>query len=139
MRPQLWPNLEADMNISFLIISFGPLYFVTGDDLDKLLEKMQQRRGDSVVTPFNGDLNEYVSPQEAAAMIPTQNLGNVTSYQKQAVSPRDRHCRGQIFLRILRSRLQVTDCDRLLLILYTLNLAQIQRAFPCDLEQTPCS
>uniref|UniRef100_A0A671G113 GREB1 like retinoic acid receptor coactivator n=1 Tax=Rhinolophus ferrumequinum TaxID=59479 RepID=A0A671G113_RHIFE len=47
---------------------------VLGDDLDKLLEKMQQRRGDSVVTPFNGDLNEYVSPQEAAAMIPTQNL-----------------------------------------------------------------
>uniref|UniRef100_A0A2I3MZV5 GREB1 like retinoic acid receptor coactivator n=1 Tax=Papio anubis TaxID=9555 RepID=A0A2I3MZV5_PAPAN len=45
-----------------------------GDDLDKLLEKMQQRRGDSVVTPFNGDLNECVSPQEAAAMIPTQNL-----------------------------------------------------------------
>ncbi|XP_075388810.1 GREB1-like protein isoform X3 [Tenrec ecaudatus] len=45
-----------------------------GDDLDKLLEKMQQRRGDSVVTPFNGDLNECVSPQEAAAMIPTQTL-----------------------------------------------------------------
>ncbi|XP_047293783.1 GREB1-like protein isoform X19 [Homo sapiens] len=46
----------------------------TSDDLDKLLEKMQQRRGDSVVTPFDGDLNECVSPQEAAAMIPTQNL-----------------------------------------------------------------
>ncbi|XP_073926238.1 GREB1-like protein isoform X2 [Castor canadensis] len=46
----------------------------TSDDLDKLLEKMQQRRGDSVVTPFNGDLNECVSPQEAATMIPTQNL-----------------------------------------------------------------
>ncbi|KAM6219966.1 GREB1-like protein isoform 2-T2 [Rhynchocyon petersi] len=43
-----------------------------GDDLDKLLEKIQQRRGDSVVTPFNGDLNECVSPQEAAAMIPAQ-------------------------------------------------------------------
>ena len=61
-----------------LIITFlNPLYFDTGDDLDKLLEKMQQRRGDSVVIPFNGDLNECVSPQEAAAMIPTQNLGNV--------------------------------------------------------------
>ncbi|XP_006867348.1 PREDICTED: GREB1-like protein [Chrysochloris asiatica] len=45
-----------------------------GDDLDKLLEKMQQRRGDNVVTPFNGDLNEHMSPQDAAAMIPTQNL-----------------------------------------------------------------
>ncbi|XP_074132442.1 GREB1-like protein isoform X3 [Sminthopsis crassicaudata] len=45
-----------------------------GDDLDKLLEKMQQRRGDNVVTPFNGDINECVSSQEAAAMIPTQSL-----------------------------------------------------------------
>ncbi|XP_024894383.1 GREB1-like protein isoform X2 [Pteropus alecto] len=59
-------------------VSFLASHFKTtslGDDLDKLLEKIQQRRGDSVVTPFNGDLNEYVSPQEAAAMIPTQNLG----------------------------------------------------------------
>ncbi|XP_006901121.1 PREDICTED: GREB1-like protein [Elephantulus edwardii] len=42
-----------------------------GDDMDKLLEKIQQRRGDSVVTPFNGDLNECMSPQEAAALVPT--------------------------------------------------------------------
>ncbi|XP_047382798.1 GREB1-like protein isoform X6 [Sciurus carolinensis] len=58
-------------------VSFLASHFKTtslGDDLDRLLEKMQQRRGDSVVTPFNGDLNECVSPQEAAAMIPTQNL-----------------------------------------------------------------
>ncbi|ERE86090.1 protein GREB1 [Cricetulus griseus] len=58
-------------------VSFLASHFKTtslGDDLDKLLEKIQQRRGDSVVTPFNGDLNECVSPQEAAAMIPTQNL-----------------------------------------------------------------
>ncbi|XP_064337618.1 GREB1-like protein [Camelus dromedarius] len=58
-------------------VSFLASHFKTtslGDDLDKLLEKMQQRRGDSVVTPFNGDLNVYVSPQEAAAMIPTQTL-----------------------------------------------------------------
>ncbi|XP_059562479.1 GREB1-like protein isoform X2 [Myotis daubentonii] len=58
-------------------VSFLASHFKTtslGDDLDKLLEKMQQRRGDSVVTPFHGDLHEYVSPQEAAAMIPTQNL-----------------------------------------------------------------
>ncbi|XP_057555854.1 GREB1-like protein isoform X3 [Hippopotamus amphibius kiboko] len=58
-------------------VSFLASHFKTtslGDDLDKLLEKMQQRRGNSVVTPFNGDLNECVSPQEAAAMVPTQNL-----------------------------------------------------------------
>uniref|UniRef100_A0A2K6TMW6 GREB1 like retinoic acid receptor coactivator n=1 Tax=Saimiri boliviensis boliviensis TaxID=39432 RepID=A0A2K6TMW6_SAIBB len=58
-------------------VSFLASHFKTtslGDDLDKLLEKMQQRRGDSVVIPFNGDLNECVSPQEAAAMMPTQNL-----------------------------------------------------------------
>uniref|UniRef100_G1R543 GREB1 like retinoic acid receptor coactivator n=1 Tax=Nomascus leucogenys TaxID=61853 RepID=G1R543_NOMLE len=58
-------------------VSFLASHFKTtslGDDLDKLLEKMQQRRGDNVVTPFDGDLNECVSPQEAAAMIPTQNL-----------------------------------------------------------------
>lgn len=77
--------------MSFLVTFFSPLYFVIGDDLDKLLEKMQQRRGDSVVTPFNGDLNECVSPQEAAAMIPTQNLGNVTTGQKEETSPQDRH------------------------------------------------
>ncbi|XP_010827285.1 PREDICTED: GREB1-like protein [Bison bison bison] len=71
-------------------VSFLASHFKTtslGDDLDKLLDKMQQRRGDSVVTPFNGDLNEYVSPQEAAAMSPTQNLdlGNDTFqiYQPQ--------------------------------------------------------
>uniref|UniRef100_A0A8C2VJI2 GREB1 like retinoic acid receptor coactivator n=1 Tax=Chinchilla lanigera TaxID=34839 RepID=A0A8C2VJI2_CHILA len=58
-------------------VSFLASHFKTtslGDDLDRLLEKMQQRRGDSVVTPFNGDLHECVSPQEAAAMVPTQSL-----------------------------------------------------------------
>uniref|UniRef100_A0ABI7WMF8 GREB1 like retinoic acid receptor coactivator n=2 Tax=Felis catus TaxID=9685 RepID=A0ABI7WMF8_FELCA len=58
-------------------VSFLASHFKTtslGDDLDKLLDKMQQRRGESVVTPFNGDLHECVSAQEAAAMIPTQNL-----------------------------------------------------------------
>ncbi|KAM7126388.1 GREB1-like protein isoform 2-T2 [Molossus nigricans] len=71
-------------------VSFLASHFKTtslGDDLDKLLEKIQQRRGDSVVTPFNGDLNEYVSPQEAAAMIPTHNLDldneNFQIYQPQ--------------------------------------------------------
>lgn len=48
---------------------------------------MQQRRGDSVVTPFDGDLNECVSVQEAAAMIPMQNLGNVASDHKLELSP----------------------------------------------------
>nr|XP_031546023.1 GREB1-like protein [Vicugna pacos] len=76
-------------------VSFLASHFKTtslGDDLDKLLEKMQQRRGDSVVTPFNGDLNVYVSPQEAAAMIPTQtlDLDNETFqiYQPQLVVAR---------------------------------------------------
>ncbi|KFO27118.1 GREB1-like protein [Fukomys damarensis] len=58
-------------------VSFLASHFKTtslGDDLDRLLEKMQRRRGDSVITPFNGDLRECVSPQEAAAMVPTQNL-----------------------------------------------------------------
>ncbi|XP_023576121.1 GREB1-like protein isoform X2 [Octodon degus] len=58
-------------------VSFLASHFKTtslGDDLDRLLEKMHQSRGDSVVTPFNGDLSECVSPQEAAAMVPTQNL-----------------------------------------------------------------
>nr|XP_034981164.1 GREB1-like protein isoform X9 [Zootoca vivipara] len=45
-----------------------------GDELDKLLEAMQQRRGDNVVIPFNGDVNECVSSQEAAAMVSTQEL-----------------------------------------------------------------
>lgn len=46
-----------------------------GDELDKLLEMMQQRRGDNVVIPFSGDVNECVSSQEAAAMVSTQVLG----------------------------------------------------------------
>ncbi|XP_042299010.1 GREB1-like protein isoform X5 [Sceloporus undulatus] len=45
-----------------------------GDELDKLLETMQQKRGDNVIIPFNGDVNECVSSQEAAAMIYTQEL-----------------------------------------------------------------
>uniref|UniRef100_A0A670I966 GREB1 like retinoic acid receptor coactivator n=1 Tax=Podarcis muralis TaxID=64176 RepID=A0A670I966_PODMU len=45
-----------------------------GDELDKLLETIQQRRGDNVVIPFNGDVNECVSSQEAAAMVSTQEL-----------------------------------------------------------------
>ncbi|XP_072854934.2 GREB1-like protein isoform X6 [Pogona vitticeps] len=45
-----------------------------GDELDKLLETMQQRRGDNVVIPFNGDVNECVSSQEAAAMVSSQEL-----------------------------------------------------------------
>ncbi|XP_053570944.1 LOW QUALITY PROTEIN: GREB1-like protein [Bombina bombina] len=48
-----------------------------GDDLDKLLEKIQHKRGDNVVVPFNGDVKDCVSCQEAASMIPTQARGNV--------------------------------------------------------------
>ncbi|XP_054250684.1 GREB1-like protein [Indicator indicator] len=43
-----------------------------GDDLDKLLEKMLQQRGESVIIPFNGDVSECVSAQEATAMVSTQ-------------------------------------------------------------------
>lgn len=46
-----------------------------GDDLDKLLEKIQRKRGDNVVIPFNGDVKECVSSPEAASMIPTQSRG----------------------------------------------------------------
>ncbi|XP_056377659.1 GREB1-like protein isoform X2 [Hyla sarda] len=42
-----------------------------GDDLDKLLEKIQRKRGDNVIIPFNGDVKECVSSLEAAGMIPT--------------------------------------------------------------------
>lgn len=84
-NPAEAPSLETDTNVSFLAIFLSLLYYAIGEDLDKLLDKMQQRRGESVVTPFNGDLNECVSAQEAAAMIPTQNLGNVTSDQKEEI------------------------------------------------------
>ncbi|KAM9308626.1 GREB1-like protein [Gastrophryne carolinensis] len=46
-----------------------------GDDLDRLLEKIQRRRGDNVIIPFHGDVNECVSFQEAACMVPTQGKG----------------------------------------------------------------
>ncbi|GAB0182633.1 GREB1-like protein [Grus japonensis] len=45
---------------------------VLGDDLDKLLEKMLQQRGEGVIIPFNGDVSECVSSQEAIAMVSTQ-------------------------------------------------------------------
>ncbi|XP_077208750.1 GREB1-like protein isoform X4 [Paroedura picta] len=45
-----------------------------GDELDKLLETMQQRRGDNVVIPFNGDINECISSHEAADMVSTLEL-----------------------------------------------------------------
>ncbi|XP_019345961.1 GREB1-like protein isoform X1 [Alligator mississippiensis] len=58
-----------------------------GDDLDKLLEKMQHQRGDSVVIPFNGDVNECVSSQEAAAMVsgqePDLDVDTFQIYQPQ--------------------------------------------------------
>uniref|UniRef100_A0A8C4VT63 GREB1 like retinoic acid receptor coactivator n=1 Tax=Gopherus evgoodei TaxID=1825980 RepID=A0A8C4VT63_9SAUR len=58
-----------------------------GDDLDKLLEKMQQQRGDNVIIPFKGDVNECVSSQEAAAMVSTQdsdlNIDTFQIYQPQ--------------------------------------------------------
>ncbi|XP_069076093.1 GREB1-like protein isoform X1 [Pleurodeles waltl] len=53
-----------------------------GDDLDKLLERIQQRRGDNVVVPFNGDVNDCLSAQEASVMVPTPNTDqDVESFQ----------------------------------------------------------
>lgn len=52
-----------------------------GDDLDKLLEKMLQQRGESVIIPFNGDVSECVSSQEAIAMVSTQEPGNFFNVQ----------------------------------------------------------
>ncbi|KAM8967749.1 GREB1-like protein isoform 2-T2 [Pelodytes ibericus] len=46
-----------------------------GDDLDKLLDKIQHKRGDNVVVPFNGDVKECVSSQEAACMVPIHGRG----------------------------------------------------------------
>ncbi|KAG8535684.1 hypothetical protein GDO81_027979, partial [Engystomops pustulosus] len=45
------------------------------DDLDKLLENIQRKRGDNVVIPFNGDVKECVSSLEATSMIPTHGRG----------------------------------------------------------------
>lgn len=83
---------------------------------------MQKRRRDSVITPFNGDLNECVSPQEAAAMIPTQNLGNITWEQFLG----ERWSRSQVILGVLRTLLQITDHNRLFLIIHMINLTQIK-------------
>ncbi|PKU40796.1 greb1-like protein [Limosa lapponica baueri] len=56
-----------------------------GDDLDKLLEKMLQQRGESVIIPFNGDVSECVSSQEATAMVSTQEPATAYSCQKALV------------------------------------------------------
>ncbi|KAG9478989.1 hypothetical protein GDO78_012584 [Eleutherodactylus coqui] len=64
----------------------------TGDDLDKLLEKIQRKRGDNVVVPFNGDVKECVLSLEAASMTPTQGRGCITDsfqiYQSQLIVAR---------------------------------------------------
>ncbi|KAM4029353.1 GREB1-like protein isoform 2-T3 [Anomaloglossus baeobatrachus] len=63
-----------------------------GDDLDKLLEKIQKKRGEYVVIPFNGDVKECISSLEAASMIPTQGKGCSTDsfqiYQSQLMVAR---------------------------------------------------
>ncbi|XP_069476984.1 GREB1-like protein isoform X2 [Ambystoma mexicanum] len=63
-----------------------------GDDLDKLLERIQQRRGDNVVVPFNGDVNDCVPAQEASVMVPLQNTDKEAEhfqiYQPQLVVAR---------------------------------------------------
>ncbi|XP_058871640.1 GREB1-like protein isoform X3 [Acipenser ruthenus] len=46
-----------------------------GDNLDKQLERLQQRRGDKVIVPFRGGVHDCVQSQEAAAMVPMQDTG----------------------------------------------------------------
>lgn len=62
---------------------FGVANSDLGDDLDKLLEKMLQQRGESVIIPFNGDVSECVSSQEAIAMVSTQEPGNFFYMQEK--------------------------------------------------------
>ncbi|XP_018427188.1 PREDICTED: GREB1-like protein [Nanorana parkeri] len=63
-----------------------------GDDLDRLLEKIQRRRGDNVIIPFHGDVKECVSSQEAACMVPAHSRGcntdNFQIYQSQLMVAR---------------------------------------------------
>ncbi|MGH0145150.1 UNVERIFIED_CONTAM: hypothetical protein FKN15_025062 [Acipenser sinensis] len=59
-------------------VSILALHFKTtslGDNLDKQLERLQQRRGDKVVVPFRGSVHDCVQLQEAAAMVPMQDTG----------------------------------------------------------------
>ncbi|XP_040209983.1 GREB1-like protein isoform X1 [Rana temporaria] len=64
----------------------------TGDDLDRLLERIQRKRGDNVIIPFHGDVKECISSQEAACMIPAQGRGcntdNFQIYQSQLMVAR---------------------------------------------------
>ncbi|XP_063307563.1 GREB1-like protein [Pelobates fuscus] len=46
-----------------------------GDDLDKLLDRIQHKRGDNVIIPFHGDVKECVSSQEASTMVPIRGPG----------------------------------------------------------------
>ncbi|XP_030629772.1 GREB1-like protein [Chanos chanos] len=41
-----------------------------GDNLDKQLVKYQRRMKDLVIQPFQGDITDYINPEEAAAMLP---------------------------------------------------------------------
>ncbi|KAM5157430.1 GREB1-like protein [Mantella aurantiaca] len=64
----------------------------TGDDLDRLLERIQRKRGDNIIVPFHGDVKECVSSQEAACMVPAQgggcNTNNFQIYQSQLMVAR---------------------------------------------------
>uniref|UniRef100_A0A4W3JGB0 GREB1 like retinoic acid receptor coactivator n=1 Tax=Callorhinchus milii TaxID=7868 RepID=A0A4W3JGB0_CALMI len=45
-----------------------------GDNLDKFLDRFQQSRNDNVAVPFNGNVTDYITSDEAAAMLPTQGI-----------------------------------------------------------------
>ena len=72
--------------------------------MDKLLEKMLQQRGESVIIPFNGDVSECVSSQEAIAMVSTQEPGNFFLRTRREISLSDAKMR--VPQKSLRAQLQ---------------------------------
>uniref|UniRef100_A0A4W3J5R9 GREB1 like retinoic acid receptor coactivator n=1 Tax=Callorhinchus milii TaxID=7868 RepID=A0A4W3J5R9_CALMI len=54
-----------------------------GDNLDKFLDRFQQSRNDNVAVPFNGNVTDYITSDEAAAMLPTQGIGKT----KESIYP----------------------------------------------------
>ncbi|XP_066575361.1 GREB1-like protein isoform X1 [Amia ocellicauda] len=58
-----------------------------GDNLDKQLLRFQQRRGDQVTLPFQGDVSDCVQSHEAAGMVPTPDTDSSGSEVFQIYPP----------------------------------------------------